>query len=569
MSIPGEQKWPVKSGLVRYRVAVRNALTGIMIGVLRDLSEPCCVLPEEWLSDLDHTAMRVEIADLLPDGTTGDWATWVPYFLLGSPTEADVWLDSPVSDGFPTRLIIRNAQGNRILSDQTRREGRFPLETGLAPHGARLSYTFMRYHHAASNWIDIAAPTIFQYGAQVPTDYTEISSVTQPDGCASEPGDRDTRLFFFTVDVEINMRYQRIPDSDSSVDEHVFGVTPAGGEKEYGIRYIMDALDARKMKGTFFVDVLMEYQVGEMGLRRTLDALLERGHDVQLHLHPNPNLYFAADKTIRQIGIAYAKTRKRDTFREALELAIRLFERRCGYMPVAFRNGSYVLKDEYFEVLKEFGICFDSSLYAFKNNETAPWIRARTSPFLHNSGIIEIPVTWAVRRSQQGTVTFQHSVGIGRQAEQVDESMRAFWGLVHEPLVTVIHSYSLLRIHRNRPDAERLAWNQQLKSMVAKEQYRMLYLDGKLEQKMTLDGPDPLRLTALDARLDMIARDPRVRAITFADLPQIPPSQLIRDSVIDPIIEHDNSSASNRLTGLQRYNVSYLEHLDAQGACGS
>src|SRR5262245_46960192 len=120
MSTSGEQRWPVKPGSVRYRVSVRNALTSTIIGVLRDLSDPCCVLPIEWLSKPDHTAMRVEVADLLTDGSTGEWTTWVPYFLLGTPIEAEAWLDSPArSDGFPMRLIVRTAQGSRILSDQT------------------------------------------------------------------------------------------------------------------------------------------------------------------------------------------------------------------------------------------------------------------------------------------------------------------------------------------------------------------------------------------------------------------------------------------------------------------
>ena len=557
-------KWPAKPGHVRYRVTVRQVRTNENIGVLRYLTEPSCTIPVEWLTKPDETSMSVQVVEITPNGGGEEWVTWVPFFVLGEPDEVVAWIDSPVKpDGFPIRIMVRPIQGDSILLDEARCGERFPLRHGLGvPKGTRIRYKFMRYDHATRKWVDLTGYLPLVYGRHSASTSIRVRETgSQPvDGA-----DHRARQFFFTVDVEINMRHQRLANAATAVDEHIFGITPGGGNTEYGIRYIMDALDARGMKGTFFVDVLMEYQVGEDGLRRALDAILEQGHDVQLHLHPNPNLQYAKEESLRRLGVAYSKTRSIDSFRSAMDLAVGLFERRTGHAPVAFRNGSYIFQDEYFPVLREYGIRFDSSLYAFKNSEVSPWLRARSMPFMHRSGVMEIPVTWAIEiRGNNKTSIVQHTIKMGRQGTNLNDAMRAQWAIPPAALVTLIHSYTLLE-GRKTSDQERLDWNKSLRELVDENQYKIISMSARYA-KTTMDGPLNDRLTSLNHRLDMVAGDSRIQTHTFSDLAILSSEQLTFDAVIDPVFEYDVRSSRPRPSGLQRYNGSYLQYLDAKGS---
>lgn len=339
-----EQSWPPKQGKVTYRVTIRDVKSNANIGVLRNLDESRCVLPDAWLRYPESTAMRVEVQVSGED----EWTTWIPFFILGMP-ENPVQLIKPPADagGFPVRLIVRPNNSDAILLDESRM-GIFPLLESLAPAGSNLRYKFMRYDHGEKKWLDLCRYSALVFRAREPIISVNAQNTVEL------PNNPLLRPYLFTVDVEVNMRYQRIPDPATVVDEHIYGVTP-GGSKGYGIKYIMDALDARGMKGTFFVDVLMEYQVGESNTRRAIDAILHRGHDAQLHLHPNPNLYFADKPSLQKVGLTYARTRDVCSFRVAMELATESYFRFTGKQPLAFRNGSYIFRDEFFPVLKEFG----------------------------------------------------------------------------------------------------------------------------------------------------------------------------------------------------------------------
>lgn len=67
-------------------------------------------------------------------------------------------------------------------------------------------------------------------------------------------------------------------------EKRIFGKI---GDKTYGIPLIMDIADADKIPTTFFVEVLNKHHFGEAETREVCKYILDRGHDVQLHLHPN------------------------------------------------------------------------------------------------------------------------------------------------------------------------------------------------------------------------------------------------------------------------------------------
>ncbi len=60
----------------------------------------------------------------------------------------------------------------------------------------------------------------------------------------------------------------------------------ANQSRDWGVGFIMDSLERYGFSGTFFVEAFCERYFGREGLSSACAAMLERGHDVQLHLHP-------------------------------------------------------------------------------------------------------------------------------------------------------------------------------------------------------------------------------------------------------------------------------------------
>lgn len=88
-----------------------------------------------------------------------------------------------------------------------------------------------------------------------------------------------------TIDTEA---WPRDPDWRATslrrdIDTDVFGVTREG---RFGIEYQMDVMEDNGLKGVFLIEALFALVVGAEPLRRIVEAVQRRGHEVQLHLHP-------------------------------------------------------------------------------------------------------------------------------------------------------------------------------------------------------------------------------------------------------------------------------------------
>src|SRR5260370_36165628 len=58
------------------------------------------------------------------------------------------------------------------------------------------------------------------------------------------------------------------------------------GSEYYGIPRIMDILEKYDLRGTFFVEVFAGLNGMQEELARACAQIVQRGHDVELHLHP-------------------------------------------------------------------------------------------------------------------------------------------------------------------------------------------------------------------------------------------------------------------------------------------
>lgn len=130
--------------------------------------------------------------------------------------------------------------------------------------------------------------------------------------------------------------------------------------KEYGIPLMMDIADRYGISLTFFVEVLNKYWFGEQETREVCRYITERGHDVQLHLHPvflnfnnanPPQLHYRDDLS------HYDLETQTELLREGKELLTRY----CGRAPVAFRAGNFGADTNTLRALSKNGLWIDSS----------------------------------------------------------------------------------------------------------------------------------------------------------------------------------------------------------------
>lgn len=136
------------------------------------------------------------------------------------------------------------------------------------------------------------------------------------------------------------------------------------GNSEYGIPLIMDIGDRYGFRFTFFVEALNKYFFGEKETREVCRYILQRGHDIQLHLHPEYLMFSSS--------LYNSKTPKCNMLSYNLLQQINLIKDGCqtlhnnGVTNIkAFRAGGFGADINTLKALKENGILIDSSYNKF------------------------------------------------------------------------------------------------------------------------------------------------------------------------------------------------------------
>src|SRR5579863_7786515 len=100
----------------------------------------------------------------------------------------------------------------------------------------------------------------------------------------------DAMRVYFTVDTETSMggAWSKPAYAPLPLDLTVFGKR---GSQSYGIPLIMTILEDHGFRATFFTEVFCAYNVGYEPVAAALRSIQTRGHDAQLHLHPEQRFY--------------------------------------------------------------------------------------------------------------------------------------------------------------------------------------------------------------------------------------------------------------------------------------
>ena len=416
---------------------------------------------------------------------------------------------TPVKGALYYRFVVENIANKQKVIDRRVISPR--LQVPLSALNKAAKHRWKAEAHVDNEWQSCGPSQSFQMPKR---------AITQGgDNTALKP--KSEFLFVLSVDTEGQVTMLEDPDPSQVVDKHIFGKTPQG---DFGINYIMDAFDQRGAKCTFFVDVLMAYQLGESETRRCIDAIMERGHDVQLHLHPSPNLRGAPSAALRDIDARWSRSKSPDSFRDALDVAYNLFYKFTGEKPIAFRNGSYHLEDEYLQILADYKILIDSSHYVHKNCRLALETQKNlTQSYMDPSGVLQIPLGWlGIENKDESTHHTQFTLKYGAYGDSlqkmISETSSFPQGQDFLFLNFIMHSYTLLK-EKPFDEATFEQWNMKMKKNVSPFFHKSFLntKDSSLGFRYT-EGPFPERIQSFSKLLDTVADNPDIKIVTFKDI---------------------------------------------------
>lgn len=264
---------------------------------------------------------------------------------------------------------------------------------------------------------------------------------------------RDAIRVYFTIDTETSMggAWSNSSYAPLPLDLTVFGKWGSGS---YGIPLIMSILEEYGFRGTFFTEVFCSYNVGYEPVAAALRSIQARGHDAQLHLHPEQRFYRDFTRGGKRREEGYMFTFPPDEQRELIREGIALFHELSGKMPRAYRAGCYAASETTLRALRENGIVIDSSYnLAYLGNTCGFETQPLNAPVILEE-IHEFPVTVfrvsgfpGYKPLEISAVSVAEIIGAIRQLQKAG----------CRNVVLVLHSFSLLknggvRYEHCRPD---------------------------------------------------------------------------------------------------------------------
>lgn len=247
-----------------------------------------------------------------------------------------------------------------------------------------------------------------------------------------------------TVDTELSAsRQARGLSVADNVAQSITGRTAKG---DYGIGWQMDRMAERGAKGVYFVDPMPGLVHGPSVVEQMVDPILKRGHEVQIHIHPEW-LGWAKDspvegRTGRNIGdfsfddqialIGWA--------RDALVAA-------GAPAPNAFRAGNYGANDDTLRALATLGIAWDSSYNAdYAGSDCRITLSPDTIDPVSVHGVTEAPIAgiWDTPGH------FRPAQVCALSAWEMREGLRHAARTDAHSFVVVTHSFEMLSRDRQR-----------------------------------------------------------------------------------------------------------------------
>lgn len=195
-----------------------------------------------------------------------------------------------------------------------------------------------------------------------------------------------------TIDTEYSSGLFRNGSGRSWQDNFARCLECATNSGPVGIFYQMDVFERCGLKATFFVDPMPGLVWGTDAIKRVVQPILERGFDVQLHLHTEWLELTDGNQLTDRTGQNLADFPFADQQR-LIAFAADALVAAGAPAPVAFRAGNYGANDDTLRALAELGITLETS-FPPGLSQSACGIslgRDALAPVAH-CGVTELPI---------------------------------------------------------------------------------------------------------------------------------------------------------------------------------
>ena len=257
------------------------------------------------------------------------------------------------------------------------------------------------------------------------------------------------RRLIISVDVEA----QPPRAEKDHVDRLIWGRFP---EATAGIGTMMDIAERHGVALTMFLD-LCELELYGERITEVGREIVDRGHDLQLHTHPDmlqsqlcPQGIPNPPENLIRVSAVQADCLADFLVDSYFDIA--------GVQPIGFRGGGYRYNRLLLDALAKRGVVFDSS-YNVGRPTNQPGLLGIRRQFTWENGILEIPISCV--DNFQGTgklVEFNFNTSYLPNITDLFEFLDGFYGQQGEDAlaILVMHSWSLLFLdsttgHFNRP----------------------------------------------------------------------------------------------------------------------
>lgn len=164
-----------------------------------------------------------------------------------------------------------------------------------------------------------------------------------------------------TIDTELSAgRHARGMAMDENWRLSIAGETDSGA---FGIHWLMDRMEERRLTGIFFVDPMPALVAGREIVDRIVHPILTRGHEVQIHIHTEW-LDWAKDSPVEGRTGGQIGDFGLDDQVVLIEWARDALMAAGAPPPLAFRAGNYGANDDTLRALARLGLIWDSSYNA-------------------------------------------------------------------------------------------------------------------------------------------------------------------------------------------------------------
>lgn len=230
------------------------------------------------------------------------------------------------------------------------------------------------------------------------------------------------------------------------------------GDKSFGIPLIMDIAETFDIRLTFFVEVLNKHYFGEDETKKVCEYILKRGHDVQLHLHPNYlnfRLNNPQEKAYSDLIGAYSTEKQVELIKEGMEILVRSGVSR----PIAFRAGCFGANEETLQALKATGVLIDSSYNKAYVGDTCLLDNRQINDLTYLNEIWEFPITNFVESTKVRAKRFKPLDINGVNFQEMKSVLNQAKEGGPRNITIVLHSFSFLKPYDVQYHKVRPRWN--------------------------------------------------------------------------------------------------------------